>query len=258
MKLLVFTFLAHILWSNIACASSAKTTWEDLVGPESKDRAEFAFMENNPDLPNVLIYGDSISIGYTQRVRENLKAKANVYRLYCNGGESASFIQKMLKMHDAMRDGDLDHPWGFQWDVIHFNVGLHDLKYLHYGKRDKKNGELVASTNTYKENLRSIIGYLERLAPHARLVFATTTPVPEGEKGRIAGDAERYNAAAHSVLVKHPEVIINDLFSFTKPHHAQWWTRPGNVHYNQQGKTAQGDEVTRIIMEALSKDDAVK
>ena len=33
-----------------------------------------------PNLPNVLLLGDSISIGYTLQVRELLHGKANVYR----------------------------------------------------------------------------------------------------------------------------------------------------------------------------------
>lgn len=212
---------------------------------------EFAFVENNPALPNVLIYGDSISIGYTQRLRKKLEGKANVYRLYCNGGDSDSVIGKMTRMHDAMRDGELDKPWTFQWDVIQFNVGLHDLKYLSQAKLDKENGKQVSSVGTYQKNLGEIIAYLKQLAPDAKLIFATTTPVPEGEPGRIAGDARKYNAAALDVLLKHPEISITDLFAFTEPHHADWWIKPGNVHYNPAGRNAQGDEVARVILEAL-------
>ena len=120
--------------------SSAKEAWAKLAG-KGCTRPQFAFVENNPDLPNVLIYGDSISIGYTQRVRQKLAGKANVYRIFNNGSDSSQFIPKMKKMHQVMRSKTLDQPWTFDWDVIHFNVGLHDLKYLKDKKLDKQNGK---------------------------------------------------------------------------------------------------------------------
>ena len=237
--------------ASVVGLESAETAWAKLAG-KSVNRPEFAFIENNPALPNVLIYGDSISIGYTQRVREKLQDQANVYRLYCNGGDSSSFIGKMTEMHTAMCAENLDAPWTFKWNVIQFNVGLHDLKYLSSRKLDKENGVQVSSLEVYKENLRDIVAYLKKLAPNAKLIFATTTPVPEGEPGRFAGDAAKYNEAALEVLRDFPGIAINDLFTFTKPNQPEWWTKPGNVHYNDAGKNAQGDEVARIIREALS------
>jgi len=245
--------LLLLLWAGGACADSTRDAWAELRGERFEKNPGFVLPDNDPALPNVLIYGDSISIGYTQRVRENLKGEANVYRLYCNGGDSSSFIDKMSRMHSVMRDPKLDKPWTFQWDVVHFNVGLHDLKHVSEGRLDKKNGKQVSLIDTYKENLNKIIAYLQKLSPDAQLIFATTTPVPEGEPGRIAGDAAKYNAAALEVLRSHPEIAINDLYAFTKPNQARWWVEPGNVHYNGAGQKAQGDEVARIIREALDK-----
>ena len=100
-------------------------------------------------------------------------------------------------------------------------------------------------------SLEKIVAYLGQLSPDAKLIFATTTPVPEGADGRFAGDAEKYNAAATKVLQKHPEITINDLFTFTKPNHAKWWIKPNDVHYNPAGRAAQGDEVARVIVDEL-------
>lgn len=238
--------------STTSQSKSASEAWAKLAG-KSANRPEFAFVKNDPALPNVLIYGDSISIMYTQRVREKLDAKANVYRLHCNGGDSGSFIAKMTKMHDAMRDESLDQPWTFDWDVIQFNVGLHDLKYLSGRKLDKKNGVQVTSLDAYQKNIGEIVGYLKQLSPNAKLIFATTTPVPEGEPGRIAGDAQKYNEVAKQVMIQFPEIALNDLYRFTKPNQSKWWTKPGDVHYQTQGRNAQGDEVARVILDSLSK-----
>ncbi|CAA6678389.1 MULTISPECIES: SGNH/GDSL hydrolase family protein [unclassified Lentimonas] len=235
---------------------SAKGQWAKLAGRFAK-RPEFAYVENAPDLPNVLIYGDSISIGYTQRVRKNIGVQANVYRLYKNGGNSTVLIPAMTQMHDVMRDVTLDQPWTFQWDVIHFNVGLHDLTVI----EPTDNGsepESRTSIEDYKKNLRSILAYLQELAPDAKLIFATTTPVPEGafNPTRIAGDSKKYNEAALEVLADYPEVIINDLFTLTKPNQPKWWSEPGNVHYNKTGSNAQGDQVAETILKALEQSDA--
>ena len=236
-------------------SSSAKEAWAKLAGRNAK-RPEFAFVENNPDLPNVLIYGDSISIMYTQRVRQKLAGKANVYRLFSNGSDSNAFIPKMKKMHQVMQNKELDQPWTFDWDVIHFNVGLHDLKYLKDKKLDRENGKQVTTLEDYQKNINAIVAYLKQLAPNAKLVFATTTPVPEGAAGRFAGDAKKYNEVANKVLLKFPKVAIDDLYNFTKPKQSQWWSKPGDVHYNTQGRNAQGDEVARIILDSLSKSQA--
>ena len=250
----MFPGLLCVLWVSAIHAKSAEDAWHGLVGEKFSSRPEFAYVENDPNLPNVLIYGDSISIGYTQRVREKLKGQANIYRLHLNGGDSGTFIHKMDVMHDTMRDETLDRPWTFQWDVIHFNVGLHDLKYITDKKKlDKQNGSQVSSVGTYRQNMHDIVAYLEQHAPGVKLVFATTTPVPEGEPGRFAGDAEKYNQVALEVMRDYPQIGVNDLYTFTLPNQKAWWTKPGNVHFNDTGKDAQGDEVARILAEELDR-----
>ena len=174
-------------------AETAEQAWSTLVDEKFSQRAEFNFIANNEKLPNVLLYGDSISIHYTEHVRDKLAGKANVYRIYLNGGNSSSFIPKMEKMYATMQDPKLLDAWEFDWDIIHFNVGLHDLKYIKDKKRDKLNGIQVTSIEGYEKNLRAIVSYLKQLSSKAVLIFATTTPIPEGEPGRVVGDAIQYN-----------------------------------------------------------------
>lgn len=257
LKLTLMLILCLITFAQtVSAEEQAKEAWGKLVrSPRFLKRPTFQYVENDPSLPNVFLYGDSISIAYTDATREALKGKANVYRLYCNGGDSSSFITKMKTMHKVMRDEKVKGHWDFDWDVIHFNVGLHDLKYLKNGKLDRKHGEQVTSLEDYEKNLRGIIAYLKELAPKAKLIFVTTTPVPEGEAGRVAGDAAKYNAVALKVLKDYPEIGVNDLYGFTKPHHEEWWTKPGNVHFNAKGATAQGKESARVIEQELKKRD---
>ncbi|WP_299782412.1 SGNH/GDSL hydrolase family protein [uncultured Formosa sp.] len=212
----------------------------------------FSYVNPNKKLPNVLIYGDSISIGYTPTVRQELQGEANVFRIFNNGGSSDTFIPKMEKLKETMFQPYLKGGWDFTWDVIHFNVGLHDLKYLKNGKLDKVNGKQVSSIAVYKSNLDKICKYLQTEYPKAKLIFATTTAVPqEGADGRITGDSVKYNKAALEVLANYPSIQINDLYGFTKPNASEWHIKPHNVHYNELGKTEQGKLVSKIIAENL-------
>ena len=70
-------------------------------------------------LPHVLLIGDSISIGYTLGVRKELEGTANVWRPTTNCGPTTKGVEEL-------------NAWlgDRKWDVIHFNFGLHDLKYM--------------------------------------------------------------------------------------------------------------------------------
>ena len=146
---------------------------------------------------------------------------------------------------------DLKDGWDFDWDVIHFNVGLHDLKYLYNRKLDKENGEQVTSLESYEKNLHKIIKYLKINYPKAKLIFATTTPVPEGEPGRIVGDAKRYNDVALRVLESYEDLKVNDLYQFSLSVAKKYAEGQGNVHYKPEGSRLQGIEVAEVIADTL-------
>ncbi|UMB61779.1 SGNH/GDSL hydrolase family protein [Lutibacter sp. A80] len=226
-----------------------KSAWENLR--ELKSQA-FKYVTPQKKLPNVLIYGDSISIGYTPIVREMLSGKVNVFRIYTNGQSSDKFIPFMEKMKETMFQPYLKGGWNFDWDLIHFNVGLHDLKYLADGKLDKETGKQMNNIEEYKTNLNKICMYLKKEFPNTKLIFATTTAVPdEGDAGRFGGDSIKYNNAAKAVLANYPSIVINDLYGFTKPNSSKWYIKPRNVHYNNLGKTTQGKHVAKVITENL-------
>ncbi|GAB5561273.1 MAG: SGNH/GDSL hydrolase family protein [Synoicihabitans sp.] len=225
-----------------AAERTAESAWGELVG-DSISRAAYAYVESDPALPNVFIYGDSISIGYTPGVREHLTGHANVYRLHLNGGHSASFVSKFKTLDSTMRDPALAGAWDFEWDVIHFNVGLHDLKYLNEANQlDLENGKQVTTIAEYQAHLRRIIDHLKQAAPRAKLIFALTTKVPAGAKGRIENSELAYNAAALAVLEDFPEIAINDLRTASLP-----YEQPGNVHFKASGLAAQAEHVAKVI-----------
>ncbi|MGC6498981.1 MAG: SGNH/GDSL hydrolase family protein [Henriciella sp.] len=239
-----------------AATISAEQRWDAMVAENFRRRPRILsnpgvdYWEAKDELPNVLIYGDSISIAYTQQVRSELSGMANVLRLPANGSHSGDIIEKLKDMHAGMKDPTLSDPWDFEWDIIYFNAGLHDLKYVASGKLDKENGELVNTPDAYKRNLRAAIAYMREIAPNAQLIFATTTPVPEGEPGRFVLDVPVYNEAAISV-VGTAGIPVHDLYAFTLPSLDEWIIGPGNVHYKEYAAKAQGTEVANYIKRFL-------
>jgi len=190
--------------------------------------------------PRVLIIGDSISIGYFEPTKQLLAGEAEVYH---NTG-NAAHTRNGLAQLDAWLG---DQPW----DVIHFNHGLHDLKYI-----DAK-GALVAPeagtqqipVEEYARNLEQIVQRLKKTG--ARLIFATTTPVPDGSAGRIKGDAERYNRAALPIMKKY-HVPVDDLYAFALPR-LESIQRPHNVHFTEEGSRLLAEQVADSVRAALAK-----
>ena len=226
--------------------NKCKEAWEGL-SKFNRERYQFRYIEPTAQLPKVFLYGDSISIGYTEYVRASLEGKADVMRLHLNGGSSDVFIERMEAFRKAMFQPSLKDGWSFTWDVIHFNVGLHDLKYIYDGKLNKEKGEQVSSLEIYKKNLVSIISYLKKTYPTTKLIFATTTPVPEGEPGRVEGDAKRYNEVALELLKGHRDILVNDLYTYSKPVLETHGVDYGNVHFKAEGSRLLGIEVAQVI-----------
>jgi lysophospholipase L1-like esterase len=227
-------------------AETAAAAWGKLVGNLS-DRAAFDWVEHQAGLPNVLIYGDSISIGYTPGVRERLVGVANVYRIHLNGGSSDSVIDKFDRLEATMRAPGLAGRWDFDWDVIQINVGLHDLKFVVAGgKLDLDHGTQVNRVEDYARNLRLIIAHLKTAAPKAKLIFALTTKVPANSAGRVEDGELPYNKAARRVLADFPEIVINDLRTVSLP-----FLQPGNVHFKPDGIAAQAEHVAKVIAAQL-------
>jgi hypothetical protein len=132
-------------------------------------------------------------------------------------------------------------------DVVHFNVGLHDLKHMKDGKLNLSAPQ-VSTPKVYEANLRKIVAYLKKEHPKATLVWCNTTAVPKGAAGRVPGDSAKFNEVAMRVMKDHPGIVVNDLFSFSKPFMVE-----GNVHFKPEGCEAQGREVAKVIEDVLKK-----
>ena len=237
-KLLMFLFIWNLSLTAVEPGSfeekASKFKWE--LVPQK-------------DLPNVLILGDSISIGYTLDVRNNLQGKANVYRPVENDKPiNCGDTQKGIKGLDQW----LKTQGVKKWDVIHFNWGLHDLKRIHPGTNFKEardpSAAPVRSAEAYKQNMEILVKRLK--ATGAQLIFANTTNYPLGVVPcRLPKDAVLYNNSAQEVM-EAEGIQINDLYNFTKERLKEIQI-PMNVHFTKEGSKSIVKEVSREIEAAL-------
>ncbi len=200
----------------------------------------------------VLILGDSISIGYTQRVRRALGDEAVVVRpMREDGAKAENCAGTSYGKDHIQRWLDLE---GGPFDVVHFNFGLHDLKRVNPDTRANSNDPEApnqAPLEVYAGQLRGIT--CELLESDATVIFATTTPVPEGgvRPHRDPGDVLRYNAAAVA-LMSELGVEVNDLYAFILPQLGEL-QRPVNVHFTPDGSEALAGEVAAAIRTAFPR-----
>ncbi len=209
----------------------------DLSAQKSKPKARkpnpLAKIEDDPKLPRVLLLGDSISIGYTLPTRKLLVGVANVHRAQTNCGPTSRGVEQ------------LDRWLGTgKWDVIHFNWGLHDLKWIE-GKRQ-------IPLEKYKKNLEQLVARLKKT--DARLIWCSTTPVPQGDlkPPRTNEDVIAYNAAAQKIMDENG-IATDDLYAFAASRLGEI-QRPVNVHFTPTGSQQLAEKVAQAIRSALARE----
>lgn len=195
------------------------------------------------NLPNVLVIGDSISLGYMPFLRQALLGKANVVHPPINCGSSRRHVESLHRWL-----GVYTEP-GRRWDVITFNCG-------HWDGWDPN-----LTKEQYLGNLQYILDTLSKTG--AKLVWVTTTPVPYGynvasapnemmqpvlpesewasieheaadANGWVPGRNRMLNSWATELFAKHPEVLVCDQWQIVKNaengFYRTWW-RTKNVHF---------------------------
>ena len=184
---------------------------------------------------NILIIGDSISRGYFMPVQESLDGKAEVTR------SSTGLIPDEPEQWDALL-GEM------KWDVITFNWGLHELK---QGTPE----ELKKRTTDYLKRLETAIVHLKKT--NAKLIFVTTTPVPEPNKHkRLNTYVLSYNKGATALMREHA-IAVCDQYAIIEPVHEKHEIpsdKPGlrDVHFKASGSAIMGDALAKAIVNELS------
>jgi hypothetical protein len=120
-------------------------------------------LEPSVSIPNCLVIGDSVSIGYTPVVAQLLGSVCQVqhgpYDNYDGGASDTSYgLQCLSNFIVTQRQTPV------QWNVLVFNFGLHNL----INTDDAK--------EIYKKELLEISLQLTLRLPFTKLIYATTTP----------------------------------------------------------------------------------
>lgn len=207
---------------------------------------------DDPNLPRVLVIGDSISMNYHEAAKEALKGIANYHRIDGNGGPSDRGVACT-----ELWLGDYQQP-GLHWDLIQFNHGLHDLKQL-YDRETETYGKYQVPIEQYQANLEKEIAIMRKTG--ATLMWCTTTPIPSSSTGvwgnvwmgRKEGADTIFNKAAMQVMARHPDILINDLNAAIRGSDGfeKWW-EGSDVHFwGRPQQQIVGQAVADAIKKAL-------
>ena len=177
-------------------------------------------------------------MGYDKQVKEALKGKANVVF----PEDNCQFAQYVFRYF---------HEWfagidGRDFDVIHWNAGLHDCLRM-FGE------EPTTPIGFYEYYIDRTCERMKKLCPNAKIIFATCTKVNEKKMNpdfmRYNEDVEKYNAAAIEIVKKHG-FEINDLHILSKklPDEAM---SDAFHYYTDVGTEAFASQVLACIEKAL-------
>lgn len=157
----------------------------------------------------ILVVGDSISIGYTSKLKELLPDYQVVHNS-CNAENSNNGREKIEKWADR----------GITWKACTFNHGLWDIK----------DGVTYVSLDDYISNLEHEISVLEQHCE--KVIFVNTTRVYEGiPSPRKNSDVDLYNSAAKE-LMNNNNIPVCDLNSHS---YGLEFFMPDAVHYDKTG-----------------------
>ncbi len=193
-----------------------------------------------PELPKVVLVGDSIRMGYAPLVAKRLEGQAVVVSPKENGGDSGNVLKHLDEW--VLREKPA---------VVHLNCGLHDLK---RAKTDKK---YQVELGQYEANLKEVVNRV-RKETSAALVFANTTPILDerhAKRGaafdRLEADVQRYNAAARQVM-RETGVPVHDLHWVVEQGGPEKLLGNDGTHYTPAGNERLAEAVAECVLRQLT------
>ena len=185
----------------------------------------------NPELPRVLLIGNSICGGYNSYVIKSLKELANV-DVWTTGANigSPTVSNRVIQ---AIKNGP--------YDIIHFNIGLHGL------------GNRIPQEN-YEPLLTKYVNVFSNYSPDSKLIWASITPVRL--KGTTQLDTnpgrnlliEKRNKIAARIMSKRG-IQVNDLYALAVSH-LDFGSGDG-THWRKEGYELLGEQVAETIRPIL-------
>tara|TARA_B110000879_G_C11037230_1_gene457331 strand:- start:127 stop:873 length:747 start_codon:yes stop_codon:yes gene_type:complete len=151
---------------------------------------------------NMLILGDSISLGYTPYLQQMLSGTYDVYRIKRNTRHTGFGTRLLNEYFETQK---------FNCDIVTFNFGLWDIAYVLKAFGD--DGFQLSTPIEYSKNLQEITSSLKKNCRN--VIFILTTPVPTNDISRANDDVILYNNIASEIMATNGVHII-DLYQFAK------------------------------------------
>lgn len=180
----------------------------------------------NPQLPNVLLLGDSITRSYFPQVTSDLAGVANVYLM-----SSSTSVGDPRLAHQIAEFAALE---AVPFAVVHFNNGMHGWQY---------------TEAEYRAAFPSFLTAVRELPGHGKLIWATTTPIRANVDGGPTNNRVVARNDSAEVILRPDGVPIDDLHALMSKHGD---LHQDNVHFNDAGAALMGDQVAALIKKTLS------
>ena len=192
-------------------------------------------------MKKIILFGDSIRLGYQQFVKDSFDGVAKVYYPQSNG----AFAQNMLRYLNIWKT---EENLPEDATVVHWNAGAWDVLRI-------MGDDTLTSPEYYGELLVRIEKRLRLLFPNSVQIFATTTFGVEKlytpPYQRYNKDIEQFNQIAVDKLFPLG-VKINDLSVLTKNLSADSPCRSDLTHFNTaEGIKLLGGQVVGSICSAI-------
>jgi len=190
-------------------------------------------------MPEVILIGDSIRMGYQTFVQEELGSSANVWAPEPNGGTSENVLAHLDEWILSRTP-----------DLVHLNCGLHDLR------KAFDTGEVSVPLDAYRANVEQILSQIQDRT-NAGIIWATTTPVNEQwhheNKGfdRFEADVLEYNRVSVEIA-QRLGIQVNNLYAVVMTAGRDALLGQDGVHFKEEGYLLLGKAVAAAIRRAQS------
>jgi hypothetical protein len=213
--LAVFIVLTPAHSQTRSIVEKIEWTWADR--PEHPD----------PNLPNVLLIGDSITRAYYPETSHLLAGRANCYLFATSASSGDSRLLKQI--------ADLAEIMPAKFAVIHFNNGMHGWGY---------------TEQQYGRGLPAFVVAVRRLAPSASLIWASTTPVRKPTSAGATNERVHQRNELALAVMKRAHITLDDQESLMLQHQD---LHQDDVHFTPAGSAIQAQQVAQTILQALSQ-----
>ena len=227
----MFKFLPMVLFAaSLAAASGSASAGTPPFSRESIEWCDIWISHaDETNLPRVLLIGDSISRDYYPGVEKRLAGKAYVARLSTSAFISDPVLLQEIKM--VLSE--------YHFDVVHFNNGMHGWQH---------------SEKEYQKGFPKFLKTIQEYAPHAKLIWATTTPLkvspglPSNNQTEATDERISARNAITLTFVQAQGIPVDDLNALVRGHPEY---HSDNVHFDDQGIELEAAQVAGRIESLL-------